>query len=73
MCPNQNQLKRKPKKNYLLIIGYSILSEKFKLCNPISDQAGYNHLIGWMRNAFASITMADYPYAGIGKRSELLW
>jgi hypothetical protein len=31
---------------------YATLSEKFQLCKPISDPAGYRHLLLWMRNAF---------------------
>ncbi len=42
---------------------YATLSAKFKLCNPISDKAGYHHLLMWMRNAFTIMAMVDYPYA----------
>lgn len=42
--------------------GYGVLSKKFALCEPISDQAGYNHLIYWLRNAFTVMAMVDYPY-----------
>lgn len=31
---------------------YNTLSQSFKLCNPISDPAGYRHLLLWLRNAF---------------------
>lgn len=41
---------------------YSTLSSKFALCKPINDQAGYNHLLLWMRNAFTIMAMVDYPY-----------
>jgi len=41
---------------------YQTLNSKFKLCKPISDQAGYNHLLLWMRNAFTIMAMVDYPY-----------
>ena len=41
---------------------YATLKDKFKLCNPISDEAGYNHLLLWMRNAFTIMAMVDYPY-----------
>ncbi|RNA18807.1 dipeptidyl peptidase 2-like [Brachionus plicatilis] len=41
---------------------YKLLSEKFKLCEPISDAAGYKHLLLWMRNAFTIMAMVDYPY-----------
>jgi dipeptidyl-peptidase-2 len=42
---------------------YATLSSKFKLCKPISDPAGYNHLLLWMRNAFTIMAMVDYPYS----------
>ena len=42
---------------------YATLSEKFALCKPISDPAGYHHLLMWMRNAFTIMAMVDYPYA----------
>lgn len=41
---------------------YATLSSKFALCKPISDDAGYNHLLLWMRNAFTIMAMVDYPY-----------
>jgi dipeptidyl-peptidase II len=41
---------------------YSTLNNAFKLCNPISDEAGYHHLLLWMRNAFTIMAMVDYPY-----------
>ena len=41
---------------------YATLNDKFKLCKPISDQAGYHHLLMWMRNAFTIMAMVDYPY-----------
>jgi dipeptidyl-peptidase II len=41
---------------------YATLNDKFKLCKPISDPAGYNHLLLWMRNAFTIMAMVDYPY-----------
>jgi dipeptidyl-peptidase-2 len=31
---------------------YTTLSSKLQLCHPISDDAGYNHLLLWARNAF---------------------
>ena len=41
---------------------YETLSNKFALCKPINDDAGYNHLLLWMRNAFTIMAMVDYPY-----------
>jgi len=41
---------------------YNTLNNAFKLCNPISDEAGYHHLLLWMRNAFTIMAMVDYPY-----------
>ena len=41
---------------------YATLNNKFKLCKPISDPAGYRHLLLWMRNAFTIMAMVDYPY-----------
>lgn len=41
---------------------YATLSSKFKLCQPISDPAGYHHLLLWLRNAFTIMAMVDYPY-----------
>ncbi len=41
---------------------YSTLSRKFALCNSINDEAGYKHLLYWMRNAFTIMSMVDYPY-----------
>lgn len=41
---------------------YATLSSKFALCKPISDDAGYHHLLMWMRNAFTIMAMVDYPY-----------
>ncbi len=41
---------------------YETLSSKFALCNPIVDDAGFNHLLLWMRNAFTIMAMVDYPY-----------
>ena len=41
---------------------YKTLSSKFQLCSPISDPAGYHHLLLWLRNAFTIMAMVDYPY-----------
>jgi hypothetical protein len=38
---------------------YATLSSKFQLCDPISDDAGYKHLLLWMRNAF-TIMVTSY-------------
>ena len=42
---------------------YKTLNDKFKLCKPISDPAGYHHLLMWMRNSFTIMAMVDYPYS----------
>ena len=36
---------------------YKTLSSKFQLCNAISDEAGYHHLLLWLRNAFTIMAM----------------
>lgn len=41
---------------------FKTLSQKFSLCEPITNEAGYNHLLLWMRNAFTIMAMVDYPY-----------
>ena len=41
---------------------YQELSERFALCNPITDESGYHHLLLWMRNAFTTMAIVDYPY-----------
>jgi len=41
---------------------FATLSKEFSLCKPISDPAGYHHLLMWMRNAFTIMAMVDYPY-----------
>lgn len=41
---------------------YNTLSQSFKLCNAISDPAGYRHLLLWLRNAFTIMAMVNYPY-----------
>lgn len=43
--------------------GYRNLSQTFNLCDPLDPaKNGYRHLLGWVRNAFASIAMVNYPY-----------
>lgn len=37
---------------------YKTLSDKFLLCKPISDPAGYRHLLLWLRNVFT--VLVDY-------------
>ncbi|XP_050404113.1 dipeptidyl peptidase 2 isoform X2 [Patella vulgata] len=41
--------------------GLKTLSEKFRLCSQLNE-TGYNHMVGWIRNAFVSLAMFDYPY-----------
>ncbi|XP_055959057.1 dipeptidyl peptidase 2-like isoform X1 [Patella vulgata] len=41
--------------------GLNMLSEKFMLCSKLNE-TGYNHMVGWIRNAFVSLAMFDYPY-----------
>lgn len=42
--------------------GYSNLTQTFRLCKPLDRSRGYKQLIGWVRNAFASMAMVNYPY-----------
>ncbi|ESO86331.1 hypothetical protein LOTGIDRAFT_235397 [Lottia gigantea] len=37
------------------------VSEKLHLCETFNS-TGYNQVIGWIRNAFVSLAMFDYPY-----------
>jgi dipeptidyl-peptidase-2 len=41
---------------------FATLNKAFALCQPISDEAGYHHLLLWFRNAFTIMAMVDYPY-----------
>ena len=43
--------------------GLQEISKKFRLCKPLESDEQVDHLIGWIRNAFASMCMGDYPYA----------
>ncbi len=43
--------------------GYTTLSDKFKLCQPLKTDADYKHLLYWIRNAFTTMAMVDYPYS----------
>lgn len=42
--------------------GLQEISVKFKLCKPLVSDDQVDHLIGWIRNAFAFLCMGDYPY-----------
>ena len=42
--------------------GLDEIAASFNLCSPLTDERSYRHLLGWIRNSFASITMFDYPY-----------
>ncbi|XP_055354093.1 dipeptidyl peptidase 2-like [Paramacrobiotus metropolitanus] len=42
--------------------GYRNLSITFNLCDPLNPNGGYKQLVGWVRNAFASMAMVNYPY-----------
>ncbi|XP_070532339.1 dipeptidyl peptidase 2-like [Ptychodera flava] len=42
--------------------GLQKLTEIFKLCKTLKKDR-VNHLMGWVRNAFATLAMMDYPYA----------
>jgi Serine carboxypeptidase S28 len=42
--------------------GYENLTMTFQLCDPLKPDGGYKQLIGWVRNAFASMAMVNYPY-----------
>ncbi|KAK6196060.1 hypothetical protein SNE40_001356 [Patella caerulea] len=41
--------------------GLKTLSEKFRLCSQLNETS-YDHMVGWIRNAFVSLAMFDYPY-----------
>lgn len=42
--------------------GLKTISQKFKLCKTLESDDQVDHLIGWIRNAFAMMSMGDYPY-----------
>ncbi|OQV22401.1 Dipeptidyl peptidase 2 [Hypsibius exemplaris] len=42
--------------------GFANLTTTFQLCDPLDPNRGYKQLIGWVRNAFASMAMVNYPY-----------
>lgn len=42
--------------------GYANISATFSLCDEIKSDNDYHHLIGWIRSAFATLAMVDYPY-----------
>ncbi|CAL1525887.1 unnamed protein product [Lymnaea stagnalis] len=43
-------------------IGLDRIQAEFKLCNRLTDDQSYRHLLGWIRNAFTMMAMLDYPY-----------
>ncbi|XP_005108074.1 dipeptidyl peptidase 2 [Aplysia californica] len=43
--------------------GLDKISNDFFLCNKLTDKQSYQHLQGWVRNAFTFMAMLDYPYA----------
>ncbi|XP_022109525.1 dipeptidyl peptidase 2-like [Acanthaster planci] len=43
-------------------VGLSEISATFKLCKPLINKDRLPHLQGWIREAFASMAMANYPY-----------
>lgn len=42
--------------------GLAEISTKFNLCSQLKTAADYKHFLGWIRNAFATLAMVDYPY-----------
>ncbi|XP_033763264.1 dipeptidyl peptidase 2-like [Pecten maximus] len=42
--------------------GLEKLSKTFNLCSPLTSNKEYQHLLGWVRNAFTVLAMMDYPY-----------
>lgn len=42
--------------------GLSEISKIFKLCKPIESVDQIPHFFGWIRNAFTTLAMGDYPY-----------
>ncbi|XP_022094668.1 dipeptidyl peptidase 2-like [Acanthaster planci] len=43
--------------------GLSNISSTFKLCKSLTSKSQIAHLQGWVRNAFTSMAMSNYPYA----------
>lgn len=42
--------------------GMRKITKVFNLCSPAKEEADYRHLLLWIRNAFTSLAMGDYPY-----------
>lgn len=42
--------------------GLKLVSETFHLCKPLTSTGGLDHFLRWIRNAFVSAAMMDYPY-----------
>lgn len=42
--------------------GFGAISQKFHLCKELKSKEDYRHLLLWIRNAFGSMAMMDYPY-----------
>ncbi|KAI8518757.1 Dipeptidyl peptidase 2 [Branchiostoma belcheri] len=42
--------------------GLKELSDRFRLCSPLTDRQDLSHLYGWVRNSFTTLAMLDYPY-----------
>ena len=48
--------------NSFVTPGLNEISSAFKLCKPLQDKTQIAHLQGWVRNAFTSMAMVNYPY-----------
>ncbi|KAG8196150.1 hypothetical protein JTE90_007882 [Oedothorax gibbosus] len=43
--------------------GYSEIAQTFYLCEPLKNAADYEYLLRWIRNAFLTAALMNYPYA----------
>lgn len=43
-------------------VGRQKLSSIFKLCKPLSDEAGVSALKEWLSGTYGNLAMVDYPY-----------
>ncbi|XP_064616053.1 dipeptidyl peptidase 2-like [Liolophura sinensis] len=42
--------------------GLAEISTRFNLCSKLTNSKEYKHFLGWIRNAFGTLAMVDYPY-----------
>lgn len=53
---------RQTLKNITMRKDYENINKNFKICHAIKDDEGLYQFLGWIRNAFVTIAMANYPY-----------